>query len=136
VDLAVTIAIDFQVKKSDHETKRTPNAMEENGNHYTQVELEGKVTIVSHSAKPAELEVTRWVLGAPGSAGQDGKIEKLSPFENEDAAPTCDYPQWWGWYGWPSWWNYFNGIGRITWTVRLDPARSAELTYNWHYFWR
>jgi hypothetical protein len=60
----------------------------------------------------------------------------LSPFENEDAAPTCDYPQWWGWYGWPNWWNYFNGIGRITWTVHLDPTKSAELTYNWHYFWR
>jgi hypothetical protein len=136
VDLPVTTAIDFQVKKSDKEIKRKPNAMEENGNHYTEIDFEGKVTIISHSARPAELEVTRWVLGAASSAGQDGKVDKLSPFENDDLMPYSDYPQWWGWYGWPSWWNYFNGIGRITWKVQIEPGKTAELDYQWHYSWR
>lgn len=136
VDLPVTTAIDFQVKKSDKEIKRKPNAAEENGNHYTEIDMEGKVTITSHSPKPVELEITRWVLGTVSSAGQDAKVDKLSPFENDDAMPYSDYPQWWGWYGWPSWWNYFNGIGRITWKLQIDPAQTAELDYQWHYYWR
>jgi hypothetical protein len=45
-------------------------------------------------------------------------------------------PLWWGWYNWPGWWRHFNGIGRITWTVKLDPGKSTTLSYKWHYFWR
>jgi hypothetical protein len=136
VDLALTTAVDFQVKKSELETRRTPNAMEENGNHYARIDLEGRVTISSHSAKSAMLEVTRYVLGEADSADRDGRIEKLNPFENDDSVAAFDYPQWWGWYGWPSWWTYFNGIGRVTWKIQLEPNQSAELNYKWHYFWR
>ena len=63
MDLAITTAVDFQVKKSDGETKRTPNAVEENGNRYTRVDLAGKISVTSHRAQPAELEITRYVLG-------------------------------------------------------------------------
>jgi len=37
---------------------------------------------------------------------------------------------------WPSWWSYFNGVGRVTWKLSIDPGRSTELHYEWHYFWR
>ena len=43
-------------------------------------------------------------------------------------------PHWWRWYSWPGWWRHFNGIGRIEWTVELEPGKDAELTYVWHYF--
>ena len=135
-ELAITTAVDFQVKKSDVETKRTPSAVEENGNRYTRVDLAGKVTIASHRAQASELEVTRYVLGAADSADAGGKVEKINVFENGEYFTSGDYPYWWGWYGWPHWWNYFNGIGRVTWKLPLDPGQSKELSYNWHYFWR
>ncbi len=136
VDLPITTAVDFQVKKSDVETKRTPDAVQENGNHYSRVDLAGKITIASHRPQKAELEVTRFVLGAADSADHDAKFEKLNVFENGDFLASADYPSWWSWYGWPSWWNYFNGIGRITWSITLDPKQSVDLAYQWHYFWR
>ena len=136
VDLPITTAVDFQVKKSEVETKRTPNAVKENGNRYSRIDLAGKITVTSHRASPAELEITRYVLGAADSAEADGKVEKMNMFENGDYLAGGDYPSWWSWYGWPSWWNYFNGIGRITWKLTLDPDQSKELGYQWHYFWR
>ena len=136
VDLPITTAVDFQVKKSDVETKRTSNAVEENGNRYSRIDLAGKITVTSHRTRPTELEITRYVLGAADSANEDGKVEKMNVFENGDYLTGGDYPYWWNWYGWPSWWNYFNGIGRITWKLTLDPDQSKELGYQWHYFWR
>jgi hypothetical protein len=136
VDLPITTAVDFQVKKSDLETKRTANAMEENGNHYSRIDLAGKITLTSHRLQPTEIEVTRYVLGGADTAGHAGVIEKLNVFENGDYLPAGDYPSWWSWYGWPSWWNYFNGIGRITWKLKLQPKEPLTLEYQWHYFWR
>ncbi len=136
VDLPITTAVDFQVRKSDAETKRTPNAVEENGNRYTRVDLAGKISVTSRRAQPAELEITRYVLGAADSAEPDGKVEKINVFENNEYCTGGDYPYWWSWYGWPYWWNYFNGIGRITWKLTFEPNESKELAYQWHYFWR
>jgi len=136
VDLAITTAVDFQVKKSDVETKRTPNAVEENGNRYTRVDLAGKITVISHRTQPAELEITRYVLGAADSANQEGKVSKINVFESNEYSIGSDYPYWWNWYGWPNWWNYFNGIGRINWKLTFEPNQSKELSYEWHYLWR
>jgi hypothetical protein len=136
VDLPITTAVDFQVKKSDVESKRTPDAMQENGNHYSRIDLAGKITITSHRTQPTELEISRYVLGAADSAEADGKVEKMNMFENGDYLASGDYPYWWSWYGWPYWWNSFNGIGRITWNLTLGPDQSKELGYQWHYFWR
>ena len=127
VDLPITVAVDFQVKKSEVESKRTADAMQENGNHYSRIDLAGKITITSHRTKTTELEITRYVLGAADSAEADGKVEKLNMFENGDYLAGGDYPYWW---------NSFNGIGRITWNLTLDPDQSKELAYQWHYFWR
>jgi hypothetical protein len=136
VDLPITTALDFQVKKSEVESKRTPDAMQENGNHYSRIDLAGKITITSHRTGPSELEITRYVLGVADSAEADGKVEKLNMFENGEYLSGGDLPYWWNWYGWPYWWNYFNGIGRITWKLTVDADQSKELGYQWHYFWR
>ena len=136
VDLAITTAVDFQVRKTDAETKHTPNAMQENGNSYSRIDLAGKINVTSHRAQAAEIEITRHVLGTADSADHDGKIEKMNLFEGGEYGATADYPYWWNWYGWPQWWNYFNGIGRVTWKVKLEPNQSVDLAYDWHYFWR
>jgi hypothetical protein len=136
VDLPITTALDFQVGKSDVETKRTPNAVEENGNRYTRVDLAGKISISSHRTERAELEIIRYVLGAADTAEAEGKLEKINAFENNEYFTNANYPYWWNWYGWPYWWNYFNGIGRITWNLTFEPGQSKDLGYQWHYFWR
>jgi len=136
VDLPITTAVDFQVKRSDLETKRTPNAMQENGNSYSRIDLAGKISIGNHRTEATELEITRNLLGLVDRAEHEGKIEKMNMFENGDTMATSDYPYWWGWYGWPNWWNYFNGISRITWKITLERNQNLELGYDWHYFWR
>jgi hypothetical protein len=136
VDLPITTAVDFQVRKTDLETKRTPNAVEENGNRYSRIDLTGKVTVTSHRPEPTDIEINRYILGEADTAGHDGKVDKLNVFENGEYLPAGDYPYWWNWYGWPSWWNYFNGVGRITWKLKIEPKQPLDLEYKWHYFWR
>jgi hypothetical protein len=136
LDLPITTAVDFQVKKSDLESKRTPNARQENGEHYSRIDFQGKITLTSHRAKPTEIEVTRHVLGAADSADHEGKIAKLNMLEDGDSLASGDYPSWFSGYGWPSWWNYLNGIGRITWKLNLEENQPVNLEYQWHYFWR
>jgi hypothetical protein len=136
VDLTVTTAVDIQVRKRELESKRTPNALNENGSSYSRIDLTGKLSLTSHRAQPVELEVTRYALGTADSAGQNGKVEKINSYENGEYLGGGDYPYWWGWYGWPSWWNNLNGVARVQWTVKLAPEESVDLDYAWHYFWR
>jgi hypothetical protein len=133
-DLAITTAVDLAAKKSDTETGRARDAIVQNGTHYSRVDLSGVITLTNHRDQPAELEVTRYLLGNPESVGQDGKAEKINAFEDEDSGSAR--PDWWGWYGWPHWWAQFNGIGRITWKLKLDPGKSVDLDYKWNYYWQ
>jgi len=56
--------------------------------------------------------------------------------EDEAYGRSYSHPYWWGWYNWPYWWRHFNGVGRVTWKLTLEPTKSVELGYTWHYFWR
>jgi hypothetical protein len=63
----------------------------------------------------------------------------VNVFEDSSFAPAGGVgyqPMWWTWWNWPYWWSRFNGVGRITWKLTLEPDKSESLTYNWHYFWR
>lgn len=136
VDLPITTALDFQVQKSDHETKRTPNALQENGSSFSRIDLKGKITLTSHRAESAEIEVTRYLLGTADRAEASGRIEKINALESGDYLTATDLPGWWGWYNWPAWWSFYIGVGQITWKATLAPAQSVDLNYDWHYFWR
>jgi hypothetical protein len=136
VDLPVTTAVDFQVKKNDLETQRTPNVLREHGSQYSRIDLKGSVSIVNHRSQATEIEVSRFVLGAADKATNDGKLEKMNAFEENDCFTENPYPYWWGWYGWPGWWSHVNGISRISWKVTLEPNQSVDLGYEWHYFWQ
>jgi len=52
------------------------------------------------------------------------------------AEPEAALPAWWSWYSWPYWWGHFNGLGKFSWKLTVEPGKSAELEYSWHYFWR
>lgn len=135
-DIDLTTAVDIRVKKSDNEVKRTPNAATWQGVQYGRIDLAGKVTLTSFRKEVAEVEVVRHVLGNVDSA-DDGKVEMVNVFEeNSFAGGSGGHPSWWGWYSWPSWWSHFNGVGRITWTVKLEPNKPRDLAYTWDYYWR
>ncbi len=136
VDLTLTTALNLRVKKSDNETSRTPDVANFQGTRYARFDLKGTINITNFGETPATLEVTRNVLGNVGKAEQDGVVQMVNTFEDDTFSPREVYsPFWWGWYSWPYGWNHFNGIGRITWSVKLDPSKSIDLGYTWSYFW-
>lgn len=134
-DLELTTAVNIGVAKTDAETKRTPNAANWNGDQYGRVDLAGTITLSSHSDQAIEVAVTRQVLGNVTDADSGGKAQMVNVFE-EVPGRTYDYPHWWGWYSWPHWWTHFNGIGRVTWRVTLNPGTTLKLGYTWNYYWR
>lgn len=135
-DLTVTTAVDVKVKKTDKEARRTPNAATWDGHSYQRVDLTGTVRLSNFRNQAVEVEVVRHVLGNVDGADNEGKAEMVNLFEDDGYAPVNPYPYWWGYYSWPGWWGHFNGIGRISWQVKLDPGKSVDLGYNWHYYWR
>jgi len=136
-DLEITNAVDIQVKKKDNETGRVPNATVWQGDQYGRVDLGGTITLTNYRDEPLTVEVTRHVLGNVVSAARDGEIEMVNLFEDPSFSQGAGpFPTWWGWFSWPWWWHHFNSVGRITWTVDLEPAEPLELVYTWNYFWR
>lgn len=136
VDLAITPAIDIAVRKTDTETTRTPNAANFDGLEFFRVDLDSEITLLSRKKEAVEVEVTREVLGNISKADSDGKIQMLSVLDDDAAVATAREPFWWSWYSWPYWWSQFNGMGKVTWTVKLEPGKKVELKYSWNYFWR
>ncbi|MHC4661170.1 MAG: hypothetical protein ACYS8W_05725 [Planctomycetota bacterium] len=131
-DLKITTAVDIRVKKDDAETKRTPNAATWHNYKYDRIDLAGTIGLTNHGKREIKVEVRRYVLGNVDVEGTDGKAEQVNVFEFDEYLQ----PSWWNWYNWPSWWRHFNGLGRITWNVKLEPGKSADLGYKWHYYWR
>jgi hypothetical protein len=135
-DLDMTTAVDVQVKKQDKETKRTPNAVNWDGNQYMRIDLAGTVTVTNRLTGPIDLEVSRQVLGDIDEADHDGKILHIGALDEDQYLAMPNSPHWWGWYNWPYWWSRLNGNAQVTWTLKLDPGKSVDLGYAWHYFWR
>jgi hypothetical protein len=127
VDLDLTTAVDIRVTKTDTETVRTPNAVRWQNESYGRVDLNGKISLCNYRREAVELEVTRHVLGNVDAADSGGVITKVSVLEDAINNPARGYPEWW---------RHFNGVGRITWKVRLEPKKDVDLAYKWHYFWR
>jgi hypothetical protein len=137
-DLAVTAAVDVRVKKSERETKRTPNAANWNGEQYWRLDLAGTLHLCNLRATATELEITRYVLGNVNEADHDGKVEMVNVLEDDSFVPTAvsQPARIWNWYNWPAWWQHFNGVGRITWCLKLAPGQTLDLGYTWHYYRR
>jgi len=136
VDVDVTKAVDIQVKKAEVEASRTPSAIRIDDENYTQINLAGSLKLTNYRTKPVEVEVTRHILGSGDTASHDGLVEKLNVLEDGKYMPGGSLPYWWAYYNWPNWWHQLNGIGRITWKLKLDPSKPVDLNYKWHYFWR
>ena len=132
-DLEITKAINIRVGRSDTETGRTPRAERWRGTDFARIDLAGKVSLTSFLGNAAEVEVTRHVLGRADSADHEGTVQAVNAFE--DGRIDIDgLPSWWNWYSWPAGWHQLNGIGRISWNLRLEPGKTVDLGYAWHYF--
>jgi hypothetical protein len=129
------------VRKKEKETTRTPNAVKWQNDPYARIDLEGLLTLTNRKDKAVEVEVARFVLGNIGEADQGGKVEMVNVLEDPAFLPSGlsggePYWQWWRGYNWPYWWYHFNGIGKATWKVQLDPGKGIDLKYTWNYYWR
>jgi hypothetical protein len=98
-------------------------------------ELTGTIKLTNYRDRPVDIEVTRHVLGNVTRADNGGVTAKVNVFE-DGSFVAGSAPRWWRWYNFPSWWAHFNGVGRITWKIRIEPGKSVDLGYAWHYFWR
>ena len=136
VDLTLTTAVDVRVKKKDKESKRTPNVANFNNEAFWRSDIASSLELTNQSNKPIEVEVTRYVLGNVDKAGEGAKAEMVNLLEDDEGLQSAYRPGWYGYYSWPVWWSHFNGVGRVTWTAKLAPGKSAEQSYEWHYFWR
>jgi hypothetical protein len=128
VDLEIGKAVDVQVKRSETELSRTVNAVRVNGDQYSEVRLTGSIKLTNFKKETIQVEVARQVLGTVTSATNNGRAEKLDALS--------ELPSWWRYYNWPYWWNQMNGIGRVTWTVSINPGQTVDLGYEWQYYWR
>ncbi len=133
-DITLTAAIDIKVTRSDEEKKRVALNDKMTDNVVpNQVNIESKLTLTNASGKPVEVEVTRSVLGNVDDKQPDG-VKAVMLGLIEEAGDLRPY--WWGYYSWPYWWTRFNGIGKFTFTIKMEPGKNATQTYSWNYVWR
>jgi hypothetical protein len=133
-DVEITTAVDIQVKKTEAEKSRTPNALRWNDTSFNQVKLDGKICLTNYRKAPVEVEVTRVVLGeVVQPLANGGSVEKVNLMEDSkgvDQAPYSYYSSWWWW------WNKVNPVSRITWKATLEPGKSTDLEYAWSHYWQ
>jgi len=135
-DLSITTAVNIHVKKTGKETKRTPDAVNWDGHRYRRIDLAGKIELTNFGDKAVKIDVRRFIIGQVGEADHGGKAVMIDMFDDDPYFTTTSRAVWWSWYSWPYWWSHFNGIGRVSWTVKLEPGKGVDLNYAWHYFWR
>lgn len=131
-DVPITASVEICVQRSDVETARKLDAEVYREQRLTRIDLKGKIHLHNLRPGPVDLEVTRYLLGQVDGADRDGQTAMIDPLDDDAVAAVR--PGWWGSYNWPQWWARFNGIGRVTWKVRLEPGQELDLGYRWHYF--
>ncbi|HUR39321.1 MAG TPA: hypothetical protein VM222_07495 [Planctomycetota bacterium] len=134
-DVEITTAIDIQVKKTESEKSRTPNALRWNDTSFNQVKLEGKICLTNYRKAPVEVEVTRVVLGEVAQPlANGGTVEKVNLMEDSKGLDRQPYYSYWYSSWW--WWNKVNPVSRITWKATLEPGKSTDLEYAWSHYWQ
>ncbi len=134
-DLKATTAIDIHVSRSEEEVERKYNSVKWSGDHFTKIDLAGKINITNFFDHPVKLEVSRQVLGNIDTVDNDGQKSKTGFGEWDWAGSYAGYPCWWHWYSWPWWWHHFNGFGSAKWNIALEAGQPVELNYTYHYYW-
>lgn len=132
-DVELTTAVDIQVKKTDTEKGRVPEALRWYNTTFQQIKLEGRICLTNYRKAPVEVEVTRVVLGEVADPVKGGSVEKLNLMEDRKGVPG--QPNYYYWYSAWWWWNQVNPVSRITWKATLEPGKNTDLDYAWSYYW-
>ena len=104
-DLPLSTASNISLTRTDKETGRVPNVKRWNSYSFEQVDLAGTITLTKYGAKPATLEVTRYVLGTVTQVSAGGTADTLDLFGGSDTIPG-----WWNSYNLPNELGRFNGL--------------------------
>ena len=106
-----------------------------NNNSFTRVNLKGRLGLANYRREPIRLEVSRYLLGVIDSVSGDGHSTNGNVFDSGLMLEAIGSATWWMRFSWPWWWASLNGLGRASWEVTLEPGRTVDLEYAWHYFW-
>jgi hypothetical protein len=137
-DLAIGKALDINVKVDEHELDRIRQATTWRNERLARLNMQGTLRLTNRMDKPAKIEAVRYVLGNPGEASHDGKIEAFPAFGNLPPMPKQVRQQaeaWWTRLNWPNWWWAVNSVCRYSWELTVEPGQTVELTYSWYYHW-
>jgi hypothetical protein len=104
--LKITVAVNVKAQQRELEMDRKHDVAHWNGSSWDLVQIEGKLSVTNFQAKPISLEITKTISGEVKTQNPDFKIEKL--------ARGIDN---------------VNGQSELTWTLELDPGKTAERSY-------
>lgn len=127
-DLTLTQAIDIKAKKEESEVSRQPDAVTFQDHKYARINMQGKIKLTNFGDKPANIEVTRKMMGKADQCGKCGAIVALSPLDQWKSGYL-------GYYNWPNWWSQVNSYFQFVFKQELQAKESTEFSYEWHYFW-
>ncbi|HEV3028653.1 MAG TPA: hypothetical protein VG457_13830, partial [Planctomycetota bacterium] len=131
-DVEVTAALGLEVKKTESEKERIPNALQWQGGRYQQIGLDGRLCLTNYRAAPVDIEVSRVVLGEVAAPSLGGTVEKVNLMEDPKGLERYPASAWVASYGW---WNQINPVSRISWKVTVEAGKSTDLLYSWKYYW-
>ncbi|MFX1476056.1 MAG: hypothetical protein ACFFCO_11355 [Promethearchaeota archaeon] len=122
VRIPLSVAIDVRGTFIEKETRREPDAIEFDRTQYARITKEGTLTVKNYKQEAIDLIITCELGGNADEASQDGQIT-ISDYQNSD-------------------WTQHRGAvaltghSTITWTLRLEPGETKELTCKYHYYIR
>jgi hypothetical protein len=131
-DLDITKAINILVKKTDTETKRTPNAKRWNGSDYSKIDLSSSITLTNLYSQTVYLEINRYVVGSVSTVTNEGEVKNINILEDDSFLGLESVS---GRYAsnLPSW-VYLNGASKVSWKTTLETGKKLNFDYTWHYF--
>ncbi len=136
-DIDLAPAVDITLKRSEDETKRTPDALTYNDNKFSRIDVAGKLTVTSFRAEPVTVEITRQFVGTVSEAGAGparGAIRQVGAGDDAFASPEGGAPAWWSYTN--DYWRQVNPLSSVTWSITLPAKGAVELPYKYSYFWR
>jgi hypothetical protein len=132
-DLTLTTAVEVANQRTETEVKRTPGAATWDGSSYERVDFKGSIALVNRTPNDIEIEVVRTILGTVDVTDERARHRKINGLEEPEGFPGVEWRQP---NDLPAWWSHFNGVSRITWSLKIPARKDAKLTYGWHYFHR
>ena len=136
-DIDLAPAVDITLKRSEDETKRTPDALTYNGDKYSRVDVQGRLLVTSFRNEPVTIEITRQFVGKVEEAGagaRKGAIRQVGAGDDAFENPQGGQPDWWQYTN--NYWRQVNPLSSVTWTLTLPAKGTVELPYKYLYFWR